>query len=110
MIKNLCNIGHILFIIFMILTPFISNDPSLLVLHFQLVIFLVIKWITYPYWPCGFLLVEQKIRNIPKKDCLMNHILSPITEIFDYPYHEAIIIITIILGICAYTKYLLITI
>jgi hypothetical protein len=103
MLQYLITLGHILFVIFMLITPFVSNSPAILFIHFQIVIFLLAKW-TIKEWECGFTMLEYRLRNIKPQDSVLYKILHPVTDIHNYPYNGGIIILTLVLGMLSYYR------
>lgn len=74
---------HLLFIIFILVTPFVNSNYFLL-LHMITVPFLVAHWICGDN-TCVLTIVERKIRGKPKedKDCFTCKLIEPV-----YDFHK----------------------
>lgn len=72
---------HALFIIFMVYAPF-AKDMELVALHFVLVPFLYIHWLTNDA-TCFLTLVEKNMRGVGEEQSFFHSLLAPI-----YQFHK----------------------
>jgi len=73
---NLIKIIHLLFVLFIVLTPFFGTE-MLLTYHFIAVPFLVLHWITNND-TCALTLLESKVRGVDDNQTFMGNIIKPI--------------------------------
>ena len=104
LLANIVKIIHILFIIFVILTPFIKNIIWLiLVLHIVIIISLIVHWITNQD-VCFLTWLECYLKGIPSKDSFIHSLVSPIYKIENDQLKLLSYIITPLLGFISMSR------
>ena len=104
LMKWVLRVGHIAFAFFMLLAPFLSNNPETLLLHAQLALFLFMKW-TFKEWECGFTMVEYRLRGIKREESFMYSLLHPIVDIHEYQMTLILYVLCITLGMYSYYRF-----
>ena len=61
-IADIIKVIHVLFIIFILVTPFTDNN-KLLEYHYTVIPFLLVRWI-FNYDKCNITEIEQKLRSM----------------------------------------------
>ena len=104
-VANLLRIFHLVFVLFILLAPFLTSNVELLILHYQLVLLMYMKWsIGYQNWKCGFTMAETFIRGIDEDDGFIYNVLKPIVDVEQYEFDGILTIVTLILGIISYYR------
>ncbi len=103
-IANLVRLGHIGFVLFMLLAPFLSDNPEIFLLHAQLALFLFLKW-TFKEWECGFTMVEYRLRGIKKEESFMYSLLHPLVDVHEYQMNLLMYFLCISLGMYSYYRF-----
>lgn len=80
-LANVCAILHVLFVLWIIVTPFTSNEP-MLVLHLIVVPFLWFHWILNDD-TCALTLVERHLRGVQHDESFFHSLVSPVYKIED---------------------------
>lgn len=87
---------HLFLFIFLIAGPF-SNNSKTLKYHYDLVIFIFIKWFILD--KCTFIKLETKLRQLDnKQDGIVYQFLEPIVQLKEHPYRILIMTLTALLG------------
>jgi len=80
-LANVIRVLHILFIIWVVVTPFTNNEP-MLVLHLFVVIFIWVHW-----WAnqdtCALTLIERHLRGVSSDESFFHNLVSPVYKIQD---------------------------
>lgn len=107
---NLIVVLHFIFILFVVLTPFIGNN-YFLILHAITVPFMMAHWYLEDN-RCALTMMEKKARHIingvepDQDDCFMYNLIAPVYD-FNKKYKEhsmSLYIITIVLWLITLTK------
>lgn len=96
-------IFHYFFVVFMLVTPFMSNNVEVLDLHAKIALVLILKWLL-KWWECGFTLLEHKIRGGRKEDGFMYQILNPLFNISQRETRILIFVVMILLMAISFNK------
>lgn len=86
---------HIGIILFMLLLPYQSNDPDLLMLHVAASLTLIAHWAMGSNI-CSLTLFESHLRGIPMESSFMHRIVSPVYDISDKTLSDVCWVVTII--------------
>ncbi len=105
MLFYLIKVIHFVFVSFMILTPFLTISETYLLLHAQLSLLLVMKWLIRS-WECGFTILEYKLRGIKKEESFLYSVMNPLFRIEDKALNILSFFVTVILGSYSFNKYL----
>ena len=101
---TLIRILHVLFILFMLITPFVPNISWFLVLlHATTALSLLIHWY-FNNDTCFLTLVEQKIRGVANTESFMHSLVSPVYKISDECIRSIVWCITPILGYVSFSR------
>lgn len=104
LLANIVKIIHILFTLFVILTPFIKNIIWLiLLLHVVVVISLIFHWITNQD-VCFLTWLECYIKGIPSQDSFIHSLVSPVYKIENDQLKTLCYIITPLLGLISMSR------
>ena len=76
LVAKIVRVMHYLFMIFMVLTPFVGNE-LLLSYHFITVPFLLLHWITNND-VCALTLMESKLTGVPEDQTFTGSVIKPI--------------------------------
>lgn len=96
---DIIRIIHICIILYILLTPFIVTDESLLTIHVFCCIALLSHWY-FNSDECILTLLESKLRGISTEESFINNIISPIYK----TSYDFTTILTIILMIISFYK------
>ena len=77
-LADLIFVAHLLFILFIVVAPFMDN-PLIHILHVTAVITLLVHWFLSSD-VCCLSLLESKLRNIEYTDSFINKIVSPVYQ------------------------------
>ena len=98
MFAILIRLIHILFVIFIIITPFIQNLKWIyLVLHVVVIGSLVLHWATNED-VCFLTWLECYVKGVPKSESFIHSLVSPIYKIADSDLKNIIHTVTPLLG------------
>lgn len=74
---NIIRVIHLLVVLFVLVTPFISKDPMLLLLHSITCLSLFVHWVTNDS-TCALSMLESTLRGIPMSHSFVHQIVAPI--------------------------------
>ena len=77
--SKIINIIHMIFILFVIISPFLNNE-CILSVHFMLIILLWAHWLTNTDH-CSLTLAEKALRGIDDEQSYLAKIISPIYKV-----------------------------
>jgi hypothetical protein len=80
-LANVIKVLHIIFIIWVVVTPFTNNEP-MLVLHLFVVPFMQIHWATNQD-TCALTLMERHLRGVSSDESFFHNLVSPVYKIQD---------------------------
>lgn len=94
LLANFINVFHILIILFVVSTPFITDITYYLILHVALCVSLLVHW-----WAnnniCGLSVVEAKLRGIEYSDSFTHQFVAPMYDISKTNWSNICYIVTI---------------
>jgi hypothetical protein len=85
-LANIISFLHLLFILFVTITPFVVNHPVGLLYYCFILFFLGIHWYTNDD-TCVLTLIESKLRGKKSTDTFMGKLISPIYKISHVEIH-----------------------
>lgn len=80
-LANVCWVLHILFVLWVVVTPFTNNEP-MLVLHLITMPFLWFHWLLSDD-TCALTLMERHLRGVDAKESFFHNLVSPVYKIRD---------------------------
>jgi len=92
-------VGHFLFIIFIVIVPF-SNNPTWLKYHADIIFFLMVKWFFLNR--CTLVKFEKMIRGVPTSESLIYRFTEPLV---DLRHHKEVWIPLVILGCFSFYRW-----
>lgn len=103
-LANVVWLLHVLFVIWMIVTPFTNNEP-MLVLHLVTGPFLWMHWITNQD-ACSLTLMESYLRGVPCEKSFFHSLVSPVYKIRDDDIRMCAWIVSVVLWLITVSKVL----
>lgn len=79
-LANIIAFLHLLFVIFVVVTPFLTNDTLILLFYCFIVFSVMFHWITNNHG-CVLTLIESKLRNKQPTQTFMGRLISPVYKI-----------------------------
>jgi hypothetical protein len=79
-LANIIAFLHLLFVIFVVVTPFVTNDTLILLFYCFIVFSVMFHWITNNHG-CVLTLIESKLRNKQPTQTFMGRLISPVYKI-----------------------------
>lgn len=102
LLANLCWVLHLLFVAWVLITPFTHNEP-MLVLHLVILPFLWFHW-----WmnddTCALTLMERHLRGVPSTESFFHNLVSPVYKIKDSDLQSMSWLITVVLWLVTLSK------
>lgn len=102
LLANVCWVLHLLFLLWVVVTPFTNNEP-MLVLHLMVMPFLWFHW-----WlnddTCALTLMEQHLRGVQQEDSFFHSLVSPVYKIRDSDMRTVSWIASIVLWLITLSK------
>ena len=83
---NIISFLHLIFILFVTITPFIIDNPIGLLYYCFILLFLAIHWYTNDD-TCVLTLIESKLRGKKSTETFMGKLISPIYKISNIEIH-----------------------
>lgn len=80
-LANVCWLLHVLFSLWVVITPFTNNEP-MLVLHLFIMPFLWFHWALHDD-TCALTLAERYLRGVEAKESFFHNLVSPVYKIQD---------------------------
>ncbi len=80
-LANVCWVLHVLFVLWVLVTPFTDNEP-MLVLHLMVMPFLWLHWAVNDD-TCALTLAERHLRGVSANDSFFHNLVSPVYKIRD---------------------------
>lgn len=81
LLANICWLLHVLFVLWVVITPFTNNKP-MLVLHLIVMPFLWLHWMLNND-TCALTVAERYLRGVDKSESFFHNLVSPIYVIQD---------------------------
>jgi hypothetical protein len=85
-IANIISFLHLLIIIIITVTPFITNNPFILLYYCVMIFFLGLHWVTNDD-TCVLTLIESKLRGKKSTETFMGKLISPVYKITSTEIH-----------------------
>jgi hypothetical protein len=103
-LANVCWVLHMLFVAWVVITPFTNNEP-LLVLHLFVIPFL---WFHWWMWDdtCALTLLERGLRGVPSDQSFFHNLVSPVYKIQDAHIRSMSWLLTVVLWLVTLHKVL----
>ena len=80
-LANVVWVLHLLFLLWVVIVPFTSNEP-MLVLHLVVMPFLWVHWLMNDD-TCALTLMERHLRGVPSEESFFHKLVSPVYKIRD---------------------------
>lgn len=103
-LANLCWLLHIMFVLWVVITPFTHNEP-MLVLHLMVMPFLWFHWVLADD-TCALTLMERHLRGVPSDESFFHNLVSPVYKIRDKDLRAASWIASVVLWLITLSKVL----
>lgn len=103
-LANVCWLLHILFVIWVLVVPFTSNE-AMLVLHLIMLPFLWFHWKVHDD-TCALTLIERGLRGVPAEESFFHNLVSPVYKIQDSDLSSLCWVISILLWLVTLSKVL----
>jgi len=97
------SVFHMLVVVFVIVTPFVTDTPLYLLLHFVTVCSLLIHWYTNSD-TCSLSILESKLRGEPRTKTFTHQFVTKIYKIPESDWNNLIYIATPLLGAFSFYK------
>jgi hypothetical protein len=104
LLANVCWVLHVLFVLWVIVTPFTNNEP-MLVLHLIVMPFLWFHWLLNDD-TCALTLAERTLRGVPSEESFFHNLVSPVYKIRDSDLRSASWAISVLLWLATLAKVL----
>ena len=101
-IADIIKVIHVLFIIFILVTPFTDNN-KLLEYHYTVIPFLLVRWI-FNYDKCNITEIEKKLRGLKEDEGFIHKLLKPIYNLPEKSLTIIIYIVTLLLWLKTLSK------
>lgn len=104
LLANVCWVLHVLFVLWVFVTPFTNNEP-MLVLHLIVMPFLWFHWLLNDD-TCALTLAERTLRGVPSEESFFHNLVSPVYKIRDSDLRSASWAISVLLWLATLAKVL----
>lgn len=102
LLANVCWLLHVLFVLWVVITPFTSNEP-MLVLHMFIMPFLWFHWAMNDD-TCALTLAERYLRGVDSQESFFHNLVSPVYKIQDDQVRSASWVISLVLWLITVFK------
>jgi hypothetical protein len=96
-LTSLVKLIHISLIAFIVLTPFLTNNRTILLVHLQILFYIVFTWL-FNKGQCGLTQFEKYLTGRSEEDGFIYSIVKPIIDVKEHRFNQIIFLCVMMLG------------